>query len=79
MIEDIFLKKTKNNLLISEQDINTLKKYGIDVDIYKTISELLFDIDNIINSDEIDDEEIDELDYIAQTLQERNYYQNYNK
>ena len=76
---DDLLTKTKNNLLISESDINTLKKYNIDANIYKTINELLYDIDNIINSGELDDEEADELDYIAQTLQERNYYQNYNK
>ena len=78
MMDDL-LTKTKNNLLISESDINTLKKYNIDANIYKTINELLYDIDNIINSGELDDEEADELDYIAQTLQERNYYQNYNK
>jgi len=76
---DELLTKTKNNLLISEKDINTLKKYNIDVNIYKTINELLYDIDNIINCEEVSEEEIDELDYIAQTLQERNYYQNYNK
>ena len=78
MMDDL-LTKTKNNLLISEKDINTLKKYNIDANIYKTINELLYDIDNIINSGELDDEEADELDFIAQTLQERNYYQNYNK
>ena len=74
-----FLKETKNGLLINEDDIETLKKYGIDVDKYKDINALLYEIDNIINDSELDSEELDELDYIASTLQERNYYQNYNK
>ena len=74
-----FLKKTKGNLLINDDDINTLKKYGIDVDKYQDINSLLYEIDNIINDSDIDKEEIEELDYIASTLQERNYYVNYKK
>ena len=74
-----FLKKTKYNLLINEDDINTLKKYDIDVDNYKRIDELLYKIDDVITNEEIDEEEKDELDYIASTLQERNYYLNTNK
>ena len=45
-----FLVKTKNNLLINENDIATLKKYDIDVDNYKSIDELLFIIDDILNN-----------------------------
>ena len=74
-----FLKETKHGLLINEDDINTLKKYGIDVDKYDDINTILYEIDNIINDSDLDNEEIDELDYIANTLQERNYYANYNK
>lgn len=74
-----FLKNTKYNLLINEDDINTLKKYDIDVDTFKTIEELLYKIDDLINNYDLDSEELDELDYIASTLTERNYYQNTNK
>ena len=74
-----FLKKTKYNLLINEEDINTLKKYDINVDEYKTINELLYKIEDIITNEDLLEEEIDELDYISSTLQERNYYQNTNK
>ena len=74
-----FLKETKNGLLINEDDINTLKKYGIDVDKFKDINALLYEIDNIVNDSDLETEEIDELDYIANTLQERNYYLNYKK
>ena len=74
-----FLKQTKYNLLINEEDINNLKKYDIDVDNYKTINELIYKIQDIITNEELDDEELEELDYIANTLQERNYYLNTNK
>lgn len=78
MMED-FLIKTKNNLLISENDINILKKYNIDVNKFTTINELIFKIEDIINNEDLSSEEEDELDYISSTLQERNYYMNTNK
>ena len=76
---DDLLSKTKHNLLISQNDIETLKKYEIDVDEYTTINELIFRIEDIINNEDLSNEEIDELDFISETLQERNYYMNTNK
>ena len=73
------LIKTKNNLLISQKDKEILSYYGIDVDNYKNINELLLAIDNILDNEDLDSDEEDELDYIANTLQERNYYLNFNK
>ena len=73
------LKQVNGNILITENDISTLKKYDIIVNKYSTIQELLFKIDQILNDDEVSDEEYDELDYIANNLQERNYYKNTNK
>ncbi len=78
-MEEELLIKTKNNLLISQKDKNTLSYYGIDVDNYKNINELLLAIDNILDNEDLDSDEEDELDYIANTLQERNYYLNFNK
>lgn len=76
---DDLLTKTKHNLLISQNDINTLKKYEIDVNEYTTINELIFRIEDIINNEDLSNDEIDELDFISETLQERNYYMNTNK
>ena len=78
-MEDELLIKTKNNLLISQKDKETLKYYNIDVDEFKTINELLYAIDNILDNEDLDSDEEEELDYIANTLQERNYYLNFNK
>ena len=66
-------------IFISQKDKNTLKYYNIDVDNYKTLNELLYAIDNILDNEDLDSDEEEELDYIASTLQERNYYLNYNK
>ena len=76
---DDLLTKTKNDLLISVNDINTLKKYEIDVNEFTTINELIFRIEDIINNEDLSSDEIDELDFISETLQERNYYMNTNK
>jgi len=76
---DDLLTKTKHDLLISQNDIETLKKYEIDVNEYTTINELIYRIEDIINNEDLSSEEIDELDYISETLQERNYYMNTNK
>lgn len=78
-MKEEFLIKTKNNLLISQKDKETLNYYGIDVDNYKTLNELLYAIDNILDNEDLDSDEEEELDYIANTLQERNYYLNFNK
>ena len=76
---DDLLTKTKHDLLISQNDINTLKKYEIDVNEYTTINELIYRIEDIINNEDLSSDEIDELDFISETLQERNYYMNTNK
>ena len=78
MMDDL-LTKTKNNIFISKNDINILSKYGIYVNEFKTINELIFNIEDIINNEDLSNEELDELDYISEILQERNYYQNTNK
>ena len=42
------LKQVNGNILITENDISTLKKYDIIVNKYSTIQELLFKIDQIL-------------------------------
>lgn len=77
MMDDLLVKV--NNILISQNDISILSKYDIDVNKYKTINELIYKIEDIINNEDLSSEELDELDYISEVLQERNYYQNVNK
>ena len=74
-----FLKESKSHLLINEDDVVTLEKYGIDVNNYKNINELTYQINEILSNEDLSKDEEEELDYILTTLEERNYYQNINK
>ena len=65
------LKVRKNGLLLTDNQVDTLEKYNINAGECKTLTELLYMID------EAGDDE--ELDYLAQDLAERNYYENTHK
>lgn len=73
--EKSFLKKY-NNIYISEEQYNILKKYNIYVEKYNNIKELIYDIEQCINNS-LDD--IQDLEWVSQTLDEYNYYNNVNK
>ena len=73
--KDMFLKK-HNNIYISDMENNILKKYDFDVDKYKDIKELIYDIEYIINNSY---EELEDLIWVSEMLSEFNYYNNTNK
>lgn len=49
-------------------------KYGVDVTTCNLMSEVLFLIDNFILSEDLEDNEYDEIEYVANNLSERMYY-----
>jgi len=73
--ESKFLKKI-NNIYISEEQVSILKKYDIIVDNYVNVSELIYEIETYLNES---DGELDDLEWVSQTLSEYNYYNNTNK
>jgi len=73
--EKSFLKKY-NNIYISEEQKNILDRYDIDVNKYSNVSELIYDIEELLN-DSIG--ELDDLEWVSQTISEYNYYNNTNK
>ena len=73
--ESKFLKK-HGNIYISDEQKNILKKYDIDIDNYKNISELIYDIEEYLNDSY---EVLDDLEWVSMTLSEYNYYNNTNK
>ena len=73
--EKSFLKRY-NNIYISEEQKEILDRYDIDVNKYLSISELIYDIEECLN-DSID--ELDDLEWVSQTISEYNYYNNTNK
>lgn len=70
-----FLKKY-NNIYISEEQIQILKKYDIDINKYVNLNELIYDIEECLN-DSYD--VLDDLEWVSQSLSEYNYYNNTNK
>ncbi len=73
--EKSFLKKY-NNIYISEEQKEILDRYDIDVSKYLNISELIYDIEECLNNS-ID--ELEDLEWVSQTISEYNYYNNTNK
>lgn len=78
MFDDNYLDKMysyiKNNIYLSNEQIDILNKYNFNYKKYNDIGELLFDIENYLNYDYNV-----ELDDLSQYLSEFNYYHNTNK
>ena len=68
------LIKINNNLYLTNNQINLLKRYNIDYETSNSIRDLMIKIEDII---EYDDNE--ELENLLDSLSERNYYENTNK
>ncbi len=66
-------------LMLDDYEISVLKKYNIDISNCNNLREVTLLVEHFMDNYELDSEELDELDYILEKLQERNYYQNTNK
>ena len=74
-IENTKLNKIKNNIYLSNNQINILKRNNIDYLKYDDLSRLIFDIEEMLNEG-YEDIELEEL---SMALSELNYYNNTNK
>ncbi len=78
-IEKTMLKRRKNNLLLTDEERQSLlENYSINADECGSTSELLALIDQALRKVG-DDENYSELSYIAERLDERRYYEEENK
>ncbi|HAB67552.1 MAG TPA: hypothetical protein DCE23_09325 [Firmicutes bacterium] len=68
------LKTRANGLLLTDNQVGILERYNIDASKCGSMTELLYMIDQV---DDTDDD--DELTYLAENLSETNYYQNTRK
>lgn len=66
-----------NGLVLTNTEIDTLKRFNIDYLKCSSLKEVLFLIEEACN--DVDGEELEQLDYISSTIAERDYYQNTNK
>lgn len=69
-----FLKRRENGLMLSDNDIEVLKRNNINYLEYSSLEELIFAI-----SESLEEEENDELDTLNIKLGEYNYYNYTNK
>lgn len=67
--------KDYNGLLITEEQVDILRRYDIEVEKCGSLTEILYLIDEILDSDS----DASDLEWVADTLQERNYYEKTNK
>lgn len=73
------LVNVNKKLMLDDYEISVLKKYNIDISNCNNLREVTLLVELFMDNYELDSEELDELDYILEKLQERNYYQNTNK
>ena len=76
-VDNNLLKARQNGLLLTDKQVNTLEKYNINAGNCQSMTELMYMIDRA--TDGCDEDECAELEYIAETLAERNYYENTRK
>ena len=69
------LKMRGNGIYLSDNQVKTLKKYGVDYKKYVALSSLIFDIEKILN----EETDVQDLEELSQRLSELNYYNNTNK
>ena len=73
-VENDFLKRRDNGILLSDYQISVLDKNNINYKNYNNLSSLLFDIEESLN-----EEENEELEEISRQLAEIQYYRETNK
>ena len=73
------LVNVNKKLMLDDYEISVLKKYNIDISNCNNLREVTLLVEHFMDNYELDSEELDELDYILEKFQERNYYQNTNK
>ena len=69
------LVKINNNLYLTNNQINILKRYNIDYKTSNSIRDLMIKIEYILDYEE----DVEELDTLLIDLQTRQYYENTNK
>lgn len=66
-----------NGLMLTNGEITVLKRFGINYLTCGSLKEILYKIDVVLKEE--DEDEIDELDLVATSIAERDYYLNTNK
>ena len=79
LINDNKLNRLDKGLVLTNWQISVLIKCGINPNNYATLKELIFDLNDILNSDDVDSDDCELLEQVAIEISDENYYQNTNK
>ncbi len=74
-MKDNFTKHIKNDLYLSDSDIEILEKYEIDYLKFKSVKELMFQIETMLRNTDAEDD----LEDLLIKLSDYNYYFQTNK
>lgn len=72
--EYTMMKQVNKNLYLSQEQIDILKSYNIEYQNINNLSELIMILEQVY-----EDTDDDIINNLLDVLQERNYYENYNK
>lgn len=73
-----FKKDNGKGILLNDNEIEVLSKYGFDYKKYSSLNELIFDVDNYINEEGCFTT-IDDLEEVLNKICESHYYNETNK
>lgn len=73
MENDLFLKKY-GNLFLTDKQVKVLSKYNINYKDFNKLSELIYYLEYLLNSNDFED-----LEIVSEELSELQYYNNTNK
>ena len=62
------------NYVLTKKEVDILNFMGIDYKKYNNYKDLMFVIEDIIDNEDLDEEELDSLDYVLDQISERDYY-----
>lgn len=64
---------------LTNREIEILDRNFIDYKTCSSLKDLMFMIQNVLDDESLDPDDGDELDYVLESISERDYYQNTNK
>ncbi len=76
-IDKEFLKERENGLLLTDKQVETLNRHKINTSQAKSMDELLYMINEQLDGAE--EGEFEDLEYLADVIAERKYYESTNK
>ena len=77
-LRDYVSEQRENGMFLSDYQIEVLKHFSFFYQKYGSIKELLFDIEDYLNSNS-EMEEIDSLELVSREISEREYYSHTNQ